>query len=171
MTITDKKKRGEWAELRFMAKASEHGFNLTKPWGDSLPYDLAIDLDGRLIRVQVKSTLYRRRGWVTNMFVFCVVIFFEALGLTCNPNSTFSPFISSQETSGISSLPRSPSRGPPSSSAPTTNAIVTIATAKPGTCCANQTPLPQKNRAASPFMPCKRRSKTTRHFRSCHCER
>ncbi len=61
MTITDKKKRGEWAELRFMAKASEHGFNLTKPWGDSLPYDLAIDLDGRLIRVQVKSTLYRRR--------------------------------------------------------------------------------------------------------------
>ena len=59
MDIRNNKQRGEWAELRFMAKASEHGFKLNQPWGD-LRYDVAIDLDGRLIRVQIKSTILSR---------------------------------------------------------------------------------------------------------------
>ena len=53
------KRRGEWVELLFMAAAAEHGFGVLKPWGDSLAYDVGIDYEGRLIRVQVKSTTVR----------------------------------------------------------------------------------------------------------------
>ena len=56
MKIRLAKERGEWAELCFMAKATENGFKLTKPWGDSSPYDFVIDLGGRFVSVQVKST-------------------------------------------------------------------------------------------------------------------
>lgn len=62
LKIRDCGRRGEWAELRFMAKAVEHGYRLTKPWGMHSPYDLVIDLGGRFMSVQVKSTTYQRRG-------------------------------------------------------------------------------------------------------------
>jgi hypothetical protein len=57
------KQRGEWVELKFMAKAAEHGLHVLKPWGDSLAYDVGLD-PGRgpgheLVRVQVKSTTCR----------------------------------------------------------------------------------------------------------------
>jgi len=55
--IKDHKLRGEWAEARFMACAAEHGFNVSKPWGDTSRYDFAIELKGRFLRVQVKSTI------------------------------------------------------------------------------------------------------------------
>jgi hypothetical protein len=32
--IQHPKLRGEWAELRFMARAAEHGLCVAKPWGD-----------------------------------------------------------------------------------------------------------------------------------------
>ena len=54
--ITHPKQRGEWAELRFMARAAEHGLCVTKPWGDSARYDFAVEHDGHFLRVQVKST-------------------------------------------------------------------------------------------------------------------
>jgi hypothetical protein len=57
MDIRRNKERGEWAELRFMAKAAEHGFKFAKLWGDSAPYDMVLDLGGRFVRVQVKSTM------------------------------------------------------------------------------------------------------------------
>lgn len=50
------KRRGEWAELVFITVAQGLGFNVAKPWGDSARYDVAIELDGRFLRVQVKST-------------------------------------------------------------------------------------------------------------------
>jgi hypothetical protein len=53
------KKRGEWVELKFMAEAAARGFSITKPWGDCSPYDVGIDHNGGMIRVQVKSTSYR----------------------------------------------------------------------------------------------------------------
>jgi len=59
-SIRHKKRRGEWAELRFMARASEHGFSVNKPWGDSQAYDFIVENQGRLLRVQVKSTTYCR---------------------------------------------------------------------------------------------------------------
>jgi hypothetical protein len=61
MKIRNPKQRGEWAELRFMAKAAEFGFKLSKPFGESAPYDVVIDLGDRLVRVQVKCTYNRPR--------------------------------------------------------------------------------------------------------------
>lgn len=57
--ISNCKQRGEWAELRFMARASENGLTVAKPWGESARYDVAVEHDGVFVRVQVKSTVYR----------------------------------------------------------------------------------------------------------------
>jgi len=59
-SIPHPKLRGEWAELRFMQRATEHGLILTKPWGDTAPYDIAVDHHGHFHRVQVKCTIYHR---------------------------------------------------------------------------------------------------------------
>ena len=59
-SITHRKRRGEWAELRFMARAAEHGLSVSKPWGESEPYDFIVGQQGKFLRVQVKSTTYRR---------------------------------------------------------------------------------------------------------------
>jgi hypothetical protein len=67
-SITNHKQRGEWAELRFMARASELGFRVTKPWGDSARYDFALETGDRFLRVQVKSTI--ARGW--GGFICCL---------------------------------------------------------------------------------------------------
>lgn len=53
------KLRGEWAEVHFLARASEHALRVSKPYGDCLPYDFIVEYDGRMFRVQVKSTSYR----------------------------------------------------------------------------------------------------------------
>jgi hypothetical protein len=53
------KERGEWVELRFMAEAIRHGYKVLKPWGDSQPFDVAINFGSRIVRVQVKSTICR----------------------------------------------------------------------------------------------------------------
>ncbi len=58
MDIRNHKKRGQWAELRFMAKATELGFQVAKPLGDSAQYDVVLDVGGRFISVQVKSTFH-----------------------------------------------------------------------------------------------------------------
>jgi hypothetical protein len=57
--IANCKQRGEWAELRFMARVAELGLTVTKPWGESARYDVAVEHDGIFLRVQVKSTMYR----------------------------------------------------------------------------------------------------------------
>ncbi len=61
VSIPHAKQRGEWGELRFMARAAEHGLRVTKPWGESAPYDFAIEHNGRFLRVQVKCT-FKKRG-------------------------------------------------------------------------------------------------------------
>lgn len=58
--IPHAKMRGEWAELRFMSRAAEHGIRVAKPWGDSSPYDFAVEHHGHFLRVQVKCTKYKR---------------------------------------------------------------------------------------------------------------
>ena len=60
MSIRLAKARGEWAELRFMTRATELGFRVAKPWGDSSPYDLATEYRARFSRVQVKCTIFHR---------------------------------------------------------------------------------------------------------------
>jgi hypothetical protein len=59
--IRDNKRRGEWAELKFMSRASEKGLSVAKPWGESGRYDVIVENGGRMVRVQVKCT-YHRRG-------------------------------------------------------------------------------------------------------------
>jgi len=63
--IKHAKRRGEWAEMRFMAEAAENVLEVTKPFGDSAHYDFAVEHDGKFARVQVKSTVARcgRRGY------------------------------------------------------------------------------------------------------------
>lgn len=59
--IGDAKRRGEWAEIRFMARASAHELQVNRPWGDSSSYDFVVGHKGRFVRVQVKSTKYQER--------------------------------------------------------------------------------------------------------------
>jgi hypothetical protein len=66
------KERGEWAELYFMMMAAGLGMKVSKPFGDSGRYDVGVESHihqnhayenpGRVLRVQVKSTIYKRRG-------------------------------------------------------------------------------------------------------------
>ncbi len=49
------KLRGERAESRFLLQAVQHGLIVSKPWGDSAPYDFIVDSGSRLHRVQVRS--------------------------------------------------------------------------------------------------------------------
>jgi hypothetical protein len=55
--IKNPKRRGEWAELRFMAAAAEHGLSVSKPWGDSERYDVGVESNGQYRRVQVSRFL------------------------------------------------------------------------------------------------------------------
>lgn len=57
--IKDKKKRGEWAESVFMARAGEQGLPVSKPWGDSRSYDCVVGNPGKFVAVQVKCTIAR----------------------------------------------------------------------------------------------------------------
>jgi PD-(D/E)XK endonuclease len=56
--ITDKKRRGEWAEMIFMARAAERGIAISKPWGDTTSYDFVAGRPGHFVAVQVKCTLF-----------------------------------------------------------------------------------------------------------------
>ena len=66
--IKHAKRRGEWAEMRFMAMATENGIEVSKPYGEMAHYDFVVEHEGRLARVQVKSTMYRNgRGYACTM--------------------------------------------------------------------------------------------------------
>ncbi len=57
--IKNCKRRGEWAELVFAARAIERGLHLAMPWGESSGYDFTVDQGDRIVRVQVKSTIFK----------------------------------------------------------------------------------------------------------------
>jgi hypothetical protein len=62
--IVDKKHRGEWAEMIFMARATELGIAVSKPWGESRSYDFVVGCPGHFVAVQVKSTTFALEpGW------------------------------------------------------------------------------------------------------------
>jgi len=60
--IKDPKRRGEWVESVFMARAAELGLAVSKPWGDSRSYDFVVGRPGHFVGVQVKSTTIRSGG-------------------------------------------------------------------------------------------------------------
>jgi hypothetical protein len=57
------KRRGEAAEAAFLARATHLGFGVLLPWGESSPYDAAVDFGRRLLRVQVKSAAAYNDGY------------------------------------------------------------------------------------------------------------
>jgi hypothetical protein len=62
------KQRGEWVEMRFMARAAEEGLHVSKPWGESTAYDFIVEHRSRCLRVQVKSTMMRRdNGYICHL--------------------------------------------------------------------------------------------------------
>jgi len=50
---------GEYAELCFLQKAARLGLVVSKPYGESMPYDMVVDHGTRLNRIQVKSTAHK----------------------------------------------------------------------------------------------------------------
>jgi PD-(D/E)XK endonuclease len=54
------KERGEWVELQFMAQAARRRFAVCTPWGETRAYDVGIEHGPNFLRVQVKSSSYRR---------------------------------------------------------------------------------------------------------------
>ncbi len=59
---SDQKECGEWVELLFMANAARMGLKVARPHGDSARYDVIVEGNGKLQRVQVKSTTFNRNG-------------------------------------------------------------------------------------------------------------
>jgi hypothetical protein len=60
--IKDPKRRGEWVESVFVARAGEQGLAVSKPWGDSKSFDFVVGSPGRFVSVQVKSTTVKIGG-------------------------------------------------------------------------------------------------------------
>ena len=65
--LKDCKDRGEWAELYFMMMAAGLGMRVLRLFGQTGRYDVGVEgvgagNEGRLLRVQVKSTIYKRRN-------------------------------------------------------------------------------------------------------------
>jgi hypothetical protein len=48
------KQKGDIAEYRIIIELLRRGFNVLRPLGDRLPYDLAVEFCGTLARIQVK---------------------------------------------------------------------------------------------------------------------
>jgi len=51
----DTKLKGDITEQSVLLFALKMGWGVSKPIGDRLPYDLILDVDGKLVRIQVKS--------------------------------------------------------------------------------------------------------------------
>ena len=54
----DTKLKADIAESAVVTALLKRGFRVLKPIGDRLPYDLALDVSGELLRLQVKSAWY-----------------------------------------------------------------------------------------------------------------
>lgn len=52
------KQKGDIAEYQLVAELLKIGYSILLPCGDRLPYDIAIDYNGKLVRIQVKSAWF-----------------------------------------------------------------------------------------------------------------
>ena len=57
----DTKLKGDLAEQAAILQALKRGWGVLKPVGDRLPYDLVFDVEGTLVKVQVKYGWFDRR--------------------------------------------------------------------------------------------------------------
>ena len=58
----DTKARGDIAEQAAVFHAMKRGWAVLKPMGDRLPYDVVFDLDGVLVKIQVKMAWKYKKG-------------------------------------------------------------------------------------------------------------
>ena len=68
--IRDNKKRGEWAESVFAARAKENGLAVSRPSGDSESFDYVVGHPGKFVGVQVKCTIAKQpdaKGYICNL--------------------------------------------------------------------------------------------------------
>ena len=54
----DTKLKGDIAEQAVILIALKQGWGVLKPVGDRLPYDMVFDIDGKFIKIQVKSAWF-----------------------------------------------------------------------------------------------------------------
>ena len=59
----DTKLKADIAESAVVTELLKRGFKVLKPFGDRLPYDLGIDNDGKLIKIQVKSAWHYKGAY------------------------------------------------------------------------------------------------------------
>ena len=67
-TLRQPKMIGEWVELEFMAQAAKRGLTISKPYGDSAPFDFIVGRSQPLHRVQVRST-----SWYGSRAFICLI--------------------------------------------------------------------------------------------------
>ncbi|MDO8443543.1 MAG: group I intron-associated PD-(D/E)XK endonuclease [Candidatus Azambacteria bacterium] len=58
----DTKLKGDIAEQATILKALERGWAVIKPLGDRLPYDLVLDIKGKLVKIQIKSAWFDKKS-------------------------------------------------------------------------------------------------------------
>jgi hypothetical protein len=54
----DTKLKGDIAEQAVILLALKQGWGVLKPVGDRLPYDMVFDIDGKFVKIQVKSAWF-----------------------------------------------------------------------------------------------------------------
>ena len=64
------REQGDIGELSALAWLIDQGAKVSIPFGHSPDYDLVADLDGRLLRVQVKTSTFFRRRWEVSLATF-----------------------------------------------------------------------------------------------------
>ncbi len=64
--MNDTKLKSDISEHAVIVRLLKLGYKVLKPIGDRLPYDLAVDVDGRLVRIQVKGAWKRRKVYLVD---------------------------------------------------------------------------------------------------------
>lgn len=62
----DTKLKADIAESAVVTRLLKRGFRVLKPVGDRLPYDLAVDVNGKLLRIQIKSAWLQRGAYTVD---------------------------------------------------------------------------------------------------------
>jgi PD-(D/E)XK endonuclease len=66
--LMNTKQKGDIAEQATVLYALKNGWGVLRPIGDRLPYDLVFDIDGRFVKIQVKSAWFdeSRKNYVVD---------------------------------------------------------------------------------------------------------
>ena len=111
----DTKLKADIAESAVVTELLKRGFRVLRPLGDRLPYDLGVDLQGKLIRIQVKSAWFNakdncyvidarrtktnrrrmlRKRYSENDFDFAIICIADLNVFYVMPISAFSSYVS-----------------------------------------------------------------------------